>query len=782
MSLTSATRFAGRRSLARTIIVCALALTGAQCARFGTGPEPAPEPVTRATAAPGAPDFLKDVKPILDHRCVGCHACNDAPCQLNLSAFEGLERGANKTEVYDSTRLRAAQPTRLLVDGQSVADWRRLDFYPVLDNGLLVQMLALKRSHPQPTAMPLPDSFSFGVDRKQQCPKAAKFGDFSKDNPLWGMPYGLPALTPEEESVLVKWVAAGAPYQPPPPPAAAYAADVTEWEQFLNGDSAQAQLMSRYVYEHLFLADLYFGELDHRQIYRMVRSRTPPGQPVDLIASRRPYDDPGVARVYYRLEPSHLTIVAKTHLAYELTPQRLARWRTLFLNPANAVTRLPSYEPEVASNPFVAFHDLPVESRYRFLLDDAEFFIMGFIKGPVCRGQVAVDVIQDRFWVFFANPDSPLMEHSADFLAEQSKDLALPRPMSISPGGLIAWQRYAAMHKRYLSARQTFQDKVVAQVGGPTLDWIWDGDGTNTNAGLTVFRNFDNAAVVRGLLGDLPKTAWVISYSLFERIHYLLVAGFDVYGTMGHQLDTRLFMDFLRMEGEFNFIAFLPEASRTQVRDYWYEDEDESIKKYVYGSGLSLNAETRIPFRSADPRPELLSMLRARLQPVHIPVHDLDREHSAAVRKALEDLAALKGRPVSLLPEMSLIAVVNEPGASLGSEVFTITRDNFMTNVASLFGEDKRRRPDKDALTVARGIIGTYPNAYFRVTVADLPAFVAAVGRLGDEADYRALVARFGVQRTDPTFWQFSDQVQAAYSALEPVEAGILDFGRLENR
>ena len=234
--------------------------------------------------------------------------------------------------------------------------------------------------------------------------------------------------------------------------------------------------------------------------------------------------------------------------------------------------------------------------------------------------------------------------------------------------------------------------------------------------------------MVRGLIGDLPKTAWVMSYSLFERIHYLLVAGFDVYGTMGHQLDTRLFMDFLRMEGEFNFIAFLPEASRTQVRDYWYEDEDDSIKKYVYGSGLSLNAETRIPFRSADPRPELLSMLRARLQPVHDPVHDLDREPRRPYARRLQDLAALKGRPVSLLPEMSVIAIVNEPGAAAGDAVFTITRDNFMTNVASLFGEDKRRRPDKDALTVARGIIGTYPNAYFRVTVADLPAFVAAVG------------------------------------------------------
>ena len=44
----------------------------------------------------------------------------------------------------------------------------------------------------------------------------------------------------------------------------------------------------------------------------------------------------------------------------------------------------------------------------------------------------------------------------------------------------------------------------------------------------------------------------MLSYPLFERIAYLLVVGFDVFGNVAHQLDARLYMDFLRMEGEFN--------------------------------------------------------------------------------------------------------------------------------------------------------------------------------------------------------------------------------------
>jgi hypothetical protein len=94
------------------------------------------------------------------------------------------------------------------------------------------------------------------------------------------------------------------------------------------------------------------------------------------------------------------------------------------------------------------------------------------------------------------------------------------------------------------------------------LPLIWDGDGRNPNAALTVFRHFDSASVVKGLVGEPPETAWVIGYPLFERIYYLLVAGYDPYGNIGHQLNSRLYMDFLRMEGESNFLTFLPKATR----------------------------------------------------------------------------------------------------------------------------------------------------------------------------------------------------------------------------
>ncbi|HEY7531406.1 MAG TPA: fatty acid cis/trans isomerase, partial [Nitrospiraceae bacterium] len=373
-----------------------LALAG--CAQ-PTPSEPATSPSPPSSMAGIAPvDYWRDVQPILDRRCAVCHGCYDAPCQLNLTAYEGLTRGANKKSVYDATRFFTAEPTRLFEDAHSVAAWRKKDFFPVIQErasatgdaprlGVLARMLILKRAHPLPPQSLLPDSFDLSLDRKQQCPSDAQFESFASKYPLWGMPYGLPGVTDQEHETLMRWIQQGALAPPADIVSPVSDAQVEEWEAFLNGDSPKHRLMSRYLYEHLYLTHLYFDERSERQWFRLVRSRSAPGQPIDVIATRRPYDDPGVPRVYYRLEPVHASLLAKTHMPYALGHSRKKRYAELFLDAPYEIRTLPQYESNVASNPFVAFRDLPVRSRYKFLLDDAHIFIMTFIKGPVCRGQ-----------------------------------------------------------------------------------------------------------------------------------------------------------------------------------------------------------------------------------------------------------------------------------------------------------------------------------------------------------------------------------------------------------
>jgi Fatty acid cis/trans isomerase (CTI) len=89
--------------------------------------------------------------------------------------------------------------------------------------------------------------------------------------------------------------------------------------------------------------------------FRLVRSRTPCESGIDEIATRRPNDDPGSADFNYCLSRLDGVIVDKTHIPYELSPEKLDRIRSLFLEPKWDVEKLPGYGEDTAGNPFATF-------------------------------------------------------------------------------------------------------------------------------------------------------------------------------------------------------------------------------------------------------------------------------------------------------------------------------------------------------------------------------------------------------------------------------------------
>ncbi len=736
-------------------------------------------------------EYFRDVKPITDTRCAVCHGCFDAPCQLQMGSVEGITRGANKTKVYDALRLFPAELSRLFADAQSNAEWRLKGFHPVLnerdasaeanlDASVMAQMLALKDKHQFIAGSPLPDNrFDFSLDRNQSCPTMAEFDDFAQEHPDWGMPYGMSALSKKEQHTIREWLANGSPAAEPKPIPQAELEQVASWESFLNGSTFKAQLMARYLYEHWFLAHFYFDGLPQSGFFELVRSKTPPGQPIQHIASRRPYDDPGVPQVYYRLRPVKGAILAKTHMPYALNPARLARIKAWFIDVPYRVTQLPSYDPVVAANPFVAFEQIPVRSRYRLLLDEAQFTLMGFIKGPVCRGQVALNVISDYFWVGFADPDHEDLDSNANYLSDVLQKVRLPSEQE-SDANLLKWKHYAEMENQYLRKKSEYLNQHMVGRKLPNLDMLWQGDGANPNAALTVFRHFDSASVVKGLVGDKPQTAIIMGYTLLERMHYLLVAGFDVYGNTAHQLESRLYMDFLRMEGEFNVLALLPKDSRNQVRDFWYRNASDDIKAYLNGSKAFFYQDSGMDYTSDDAWPELLGMWKTYLKPVLDQRYDLNQSKLAEEDLAyLRQLSASTGKAVSFLPENAFLTVIDDQKRE---HHFSLLRNSAHSNISQMFNEDKRRLPDEDTLTLVPGFLGAYPNAFYRVESSRLPWFVKMVGNLQSDADYAALCSRFAIRRTDNRFWQHSDALIEDYRKTYPIEAGLFDYNRFENR
>jgi hypothetical protein len=654
-----------------------------------------------------------------------------------------------------------------------------------IPNSLMLRVLALGKAHPFPPGERLPASVDLDIDPELSCAKPEAFDDYASKHPQGGMPYGRAPLHDEELGILAAWATQGAPMPAQIDAIPRHAEQqVAKWETFLNGDSLKERVVARYLYEHWFVAHLYFGDLAKGPLFRIVRSRTPSGQPVDEIATRRQYDDPGTP-IYYRLQPVEATIVRKTHILYELSPARMVRLHKLFPAEGWQPTQFPSWASDVASNPFIAFAEIPPRSRYQYMVDDAHFFVDTFIRGPVCRGQVAVDVIEDHFWVSFVDPDHDLSITNPDYLETTKELLSLPSEDA-------GWIEYNRKQRLYLDERQHFYDLADPKLLGPSLAAVWNGDGKNRNALLTVFRNFDNATVVKGFVGGIPKTAWILDYPPFERIYYDLVAGYDVFGPAAHQVSTHLYMDHLRMQSENLFLAFLPADRREEIRASWYVEATKKLDYAVADRLRGLNHGTKVPFSGPDVKRGMLEQVLVRSAVVAGPADTLNRcatppcdragatTEEKAIECALQQLASVPGAFVARMPEVSFLRV--RAGTSgERSLVYALIRNVAHTNVAVMFGEDKRLIPADDTMTIVRGPFGSYPNFFFEIAPADAGAFVDALRAVATEAEFERFAARFGVRRTDPRFWATSDAVREEARRANALEAGVFDLGRYDN-
>jgi hypothetical protein len=747
-----------------------------------------PEPPARVFTDPEA-DAVRNV---IERRCVVCHACYDAPCQLVLSSRDGLARGAHKDPVYDSARVLAAPPTRLGLDAETPEAWRDLGFFPVASGSesspsVLSWMLALGAAHPFAPGEPLPADFPLDRDRALSCPRTDEVAAYAAEHPAGGMPYGMARLSDAEYRIIAEWAASDAPTRPPPPLPPDLAGEIADWERLLNDPALEARVAARYAYEHWVFAHLWFPSHSDGPFFELVRSRTPAPEPVSVIATRFPFDDPGVDRFWYRLRRIDATIVHKTHITYRLGPERLARYRELFLAGDWEVTRFPSWKAKQASNPFVAFEEIPARARYQFFLDDPLYFVQTFIRGPVCHGNAATDVIHDRFFVAFLDPDHDLSIADPSLLRDAKEYLRLP-----AEGGknlVRSWLKYDRAQNRWRDRRAAGYRKWLAG-RAPDLDFVWDGAGRHRGALLTIFRNRDNAMVLDGWWGVDPKTVWIMDYPVFERIYYDLVAGFDVFGNVGHQLGVRLYMDNLRMESEDLLLALLPEPMREPIRASWYVGATTQLKYTLVNRLRSRGMASAVRYRTGDPKAELIARIRERAAAVAGPPDRINRCRDASceragataaersAERAFRRLAAAKGRFAQYLPE---VVLVRAGGPGRAGAAYTLAHDREHTNVAAIFREETRLAPDDDRVTILPGIAGSYPNFAFDVPEGEVDPFVEALLAANAPEDLTAIASRWGVRRSSPRFWQTLDWFQDRLARQDRREAGLLDWNRYEN-
>lgn len=83
---------------------------------------------------------------------------------------------------------------------------------------------------------------------------------------------------------------------------------------------------------------------------------------------------------------------------------------------------------------------------------------------------------------------------------------------------------------------------------------------------------------------------------------------------------TRMFMDFLRMEGEENFLSLLPVEERHKQMESWYQDPSPQLSDFIQRDVTPFEQPTNIHYKTDNTKMELYGMLEQRLKPVLLTV------------------------------------------------------------------------------------------------------------------------------------------------------------------
>ncbi len=233
------------------------------------------------------------------------------------------------------------------------------------------------------------------------------------------------------------------------------------------------------------------------------------------------------------------------------------------------------------------------------------------------------------------------------------------------------------------------------------------------------------------------------------------------------------------MESESNFLMLLPAETQLDEWSTWYDGADEAFFQYISHVQALFPHNTDIQYVSDKPKAELYQLLQKRLAQslpnnLNFKFANLPAEDIAL----LEKLTQVVGTPANLLPQV--VHVMIEGGKQ--TELFTVLHDNAHSNITSLINEESNRRPEQDQITVVKGLVGSYPGAFWKLQRSQLPELVSAIEQLQNEQDYQRLMNEFGVRRTDPDFWPHSDKIHQLNHRAKPISGGLLDYNRLENR
>ena len=759
------------------------------------------------TPTSGPVSFERDIKPIFDTKCVSCHACYDAPGQLDLRSVKGIQRGAMKIDTYAS-RDTAIAPTYAWNSPNTLADWRKMGFFSVIEGGrssIMGKLLALGHANPVKPNGRFPDDIELDpFKRKNYLPNKYEIDGYAAQFPEQGMPFAVSGLTDKEYEAMMSWLEDGAPIDYEPPKATAEElAQIAKWEQFLNGDK-RSRLVGRYFFEHLSYVKFRFTDRDDARTFLLVRSTTPSGKdpvPVYEHLANKPVD----GAFYYRFLLLDLTdCVKNTRLQMLASDEKLGRFKNIFYEEDWSVDQLPGYTEAERFSPLTTFSAIPARARYKFNLANSWLHRSQIANGPSCHGNVATGVPRDIGWDIFESPETSLYVNDPQYRAEVDPLLSNIQ----NPKNLL--DAFVNRHK-YVEQHKEFKKRALARAKEDgyrsSFSDIWRGEHPDDQPLVTFVRHDDNIYVVEGnwVPFEFPKAINVFDLPTFEAAFYSAVINFDLYGPgLWQVLGSLQEFALTRIDTELNFLRFLPRDVRKSLWKSWYlgTGPEEVLAKErwdILAPNLSPDdtIPTDIKYSTDDPKREfyekLLEYMGPRVNandPINRPKPGDDADR---ITKALISIVAAsrEQEPTwrkfkTFLPEAAFLRI-DRSGQE--PKVYTMTHNSDYSNKTFVSMALEDEIPGNAKVAILEGAYTAYPNFMFRINEDEIEKFAASLIEADTQKKFTAVVERWGIRRSSPDFWPVLNSVSAYVKRTNPSgdpqraggKAGAFDINRYKN-
>ena len=247
-------------------------------------------------------------------------------------------------------------------------------------------------------------------------------------------------------------------------------------------------------------------------------------------------------------------------------------------------------------------------------------------------------------------------------------------------------------------------------------------------------------------------------------------------------------MNRLRIEGESNFLYFLPFEIREETFDSWYLGSMSKMVTRYHKTSI----ETGIDYKTDNYKEEFTLKALDKFGLYKDSINYCKEEKlskdvleniktKADIEQAFSYLSQTNVASNIIAFDIQYINLAHIRIRMNDSEdlMYSMVVNRWHDNVAFMFNEDLRLDPQKDKLNFIEGFVGSYPNIYLDIGEDEILDFFDLLSNYSDDNDeYYEKIEKFSVNRSNNHFWHVYDWFQNKYYESDRLNSGLFDLNR----